>query len=108
MTAVTPAPDSRLEQLCTQYDLAKAEVEKAEEALKAITDGIKNELSLLLPPGADQVDLVTPLLARPLRMQAVETWRVDAKKLKAEDPHTYVRYAVKGTSWKLAPIGSRS
>lgn len=106
MTAVTPAPDSRLAQLCSQYDLAKAEADKAAETLKAITDGIKHELVALLPPGADRVDLDTPLLARPMRFQSVQTWRVDTKRLKAEDPLAYVKYAVQGTSWKLAPLGA--
>ncbi len=108
MTAIPPAPDSRLEQLCAQYDLAKAEATKAADALKAITDGIKNELAALMPEGATEVDLDTPLLARPMRLKAVDAWRVDAKKLKAEAPAIYVRYAVKGTSWRLAPIGSET
>ena len=32
-----------------------------------------------------------------------ESWRIDAKRLKAEDPETYVRYAKKGGSWSMRP-----
>jgi predicted phage-related endonuclease len=108
VTVIKPAPGSRLEQLCAQHDLAKAEARKAEEALAAITDGIKNELAALLPDGATEVDLDTDLLARPLRLKAVESWRVDSKRLRAANPEIYVRYAVKSTSWRLAPIGSQT
>lgn len=105
---IEPAPDSRLEQLLAQYDLAKAEAEKAAEALKAISDGVKAELAAQLAEGETALEVTSDLLARPLRLSNVESWRVDAKKLKAEDPVTYVRYAVQGHSWRLAPVGSRT
>jgi hypothetical protein len=34
----------------------------------------------------------------------VESWRVDAKKLKTEAPETYVRYATKSTAWQLRAV----
>lgn len=105
---VRPEPDSRLEQLCAQYDLAKAEADKATEALKAITDGIKFELSQAMDQGQTKVDLESPDLARPFRFEAVESWRVDATKLKREQPVIYVQFAKKTTSWRLAPIGTRT
>src|SRR6266566_3009872 len=103
MTAVTPDPDSRLGQLAAQYDLAKAEADKATTDLKAITDAIKLEL-INAAPGATSIDLVSEDLVKPLRLVAVSSWRVDAKKLKAEAPETYVRYAVQGTSWTLKRV----
>lgn len=102
---VTPNPDTRLEQLAAQYDQAKAEADKAAGALKAITDAIKVELTLSAP-GQNSIDLASDLLAQPLRLMAIESWRVDAKKLKAEDPETYVRYAKKSTSWSLRPVSA--
>ncbi|HEY2086401.1 MAG TPA: hypothetical protein VGH54_10315 [Mycobacterium sp.] len=102
-TAITPAPDSRLEQLVSQYEMAQAEAKKAADDLKAITDAIKLEMTNAAP-GETEIDLVSDQLARPLRLSNVTGWRVDAKKLKAEAPEVYVRYAVQTSSWRLAPV----
>lgn len=104
-TLVPYAPDTRLAQLCSQYELAKAEAAKAAESLKAITDGIKAELANAAP-GATDVRYESPDLGQALRLTAVESWRVDAKKLKAEAPETYVRYAKKSTAWRLEAVRS--
>ena len=82
---------------------AKARAAEADAELKAITDGIKTELSSA-HPDATEVVLSSPHLARPLQLQAVERWTVDSKRLKTEDPTTYVRWARQSTSWRLAPI----
>lgn len=103
MSAVTPEPDSRLAQLAAQYDLAKAEADKAATDLKAITNAIKLELTNAAP-GETSIDLVSDDLVNPLRLVAVESWRIDATKLKSERPETYVRYTVKGTSWTLRRV----
>jgi hypothetical protein len=100
---VTPDADTRLAQLVAQYDLAKAEAAKADEALKAITDAIKLEL-INAAPGHDDIRLESPELVKPLRLFAVTSWRVDAKKLKAEAPETYVRYAKQSTAWQLRAV----
>ncbi len=97
------ARGDRLEQLLAQYDLAKAEAAKAAESLKAITDGIKAELAAVAP-GETDIRVDSPDLAKPLRLQAVTSWRVDATKLKAEDPETYVRYAKQSTAWRLEAV----
>lgn len=103
-----PEPNSRLEQLLAQYDVAKAESAKAGEALKAITDGIKAELAAIAPEGETDVRVDSPDLAAPLRLTARTSWRVDAKKLKAEAPETYVRFAVQSTAWELRAINGAS
>jgi hypothetical protein len=103
MSAVTPEPGSRLEQLAAQYDMAKAEAEKAATDLKAITDAIKLEL-VNAAPGETSIDLVSDDLVKPLRLVAVTSWRVDATKLKKEAPETYVRYAKQSTSWTLRAV----
>jgi hypothetical protein len=105
MTVIQPKPDSRLEQLCGQYDVAKAEAEKAAAALKAITDGIKFEL-IQAAPGETSMTLVSDLVATPLQLSCSERWTVDTKKLKTEDPETYVRYAKKSTPWTLRAVSA--
>lgn len=100
---IIPEPESRLAQLVGQYDMAKAESEKAAEALKAITDGIKYELTAAAP-GETSIEVASPDLAQPLRVVAVTKWLVDGPKLKATDPETYVRYAKQSTSWTLKRV----
>ena len=100
---VRPEQGSRLEQLAAEYDNAKARLEAATKTLKTITDGIKLELATAAP-GESSVELASEHLARPLRLIAVQSWRVDAKKLKAEAPETYVRYAVQSTAWVLKAV----
>lgn len=100
---VEPPAESRLAQLHSAYEGAKAQADAAAAALKAITDAIKLELSQAAPEVA-RVDLRTPG-APPLRLTYSESWRVDARKLKADDPETYVRYAKKSGSWTLRAVG---
>lgn len=102
--ATIPAtPSSRLEELAAEYAIAKPAYEEAKARLDAIVDAIKYELANAAP-GSTKVDLVTPVLERPLRLQAITSWRVDTKKLKAEDPATYVRYAKQSTYWELRAV----
>lgn len=97
---VTGEPGTRLEQLHAAHAQAKAAAD-----LRTITDALKAELSAHVPtgPGRACVDLVPPDGAGylPLRLAYVESWRVDSRKLKAEDPETYVRYAKKSGAWVL-------
>lgn len=103
---IEPAPvqvaagtSSRLEQLHAAYPAAKAAADEAAAQLKAITDGIKVELTTAAPDARrirlDGADGPT------LQLTYAETWRLDSKRLKAEDPETYVRYAKQGGSWTL-------
>lgn len=100
---IEPAPESRLDMLLAQYDLAHAEKAKAEETLKAITDGIKHELATAAPSNPD-VRVDSPHLARPLRMTAVTSFRIDTARLKKEQPETYVRYGKESTAWVLKQV----
>jgi hypothetical protein len=89
----------RLAQLHAQYELLKVEADEAAARLKACTDAIKLELTQQ-SPGHTKYRL--PAGPGPeLTLTYVESWRVDARKLKAEDPLTYVRYAKKSGSWTL-------
>lgn len=94
---------SRLEQLHAAYPAAKAAADEAAARLKAVTDGIKLELTQAAPD-ARKVELAG-IEGPTLRLTYTETWRLDSKKLKAENPETYVRYATKGGSWTLKAVG---
>lgn len=99
--AVVYRKGSRLEQLHAAYAEAKANADSATKTLKAVTDGIKVEMSKQAPEGAATIDL--PAGAGPaMHLTYVESWRVDAKKLKAESPETYVRFAKKSGAWRLS------
>lgn len=98
-------PGSRLEDLLATYAHLKPQAEELATRLKTVTDAIKAELTTR-HPGAVQVDVAHEALAAPLRLSYVESWTLDTKRLKAEDPETYVRYARKGGRWELR--GQRS
>ncbi|SOD72760.1 hypothetical protein SAMN05892883_2104 [Jatrophihabitans sp. GAS493] len=105
--SVTPDINSRLDQLLLSYDEAKRDADEAKKRVEEITNGIKFELAQARP-GEAEIVVTSPHLARPLKMQAIESWRIDSTRLKAENPALYVTYAKKSTSWKLAPVGGQS
>jgi hypothetical protein len=104
---VTPQAGTRLEQLHALYEEAKARKDEAEKALKAITDGIKSEVFSQLPEGATAATIAGQA-GPPLAMTYVESWRLDSKRMKSEDPELYVRYAVKSGTWKLEKVRGQS
>jgi hypothetical protein len=53
-------------------------------------------------PGASRVDLAGGAHGPALQLTYSESWRVDATRLKAEQPVLYVQYAKKSGSWSLA------
>jgi hypothetical protein len=98
--AVQPTPGSRLDDLLAVYAGLKPQADEIATRLKTVTDAIKTEL-LAAAPGAQRVDVAHTALAQPLRLSYVETWTLDTKRLKAENPALYVAYARKGGSWQL-------
>lgn len=102
--AVQPRANSRLAQLHAAYADAKAAVDAAGEALKAITDAIKVELTAV-DPNERRFELLPAngVAARPLQLTYVESWRLDSTRMKKENPELYVTYAKKSGSWRLAP-----
>lgn len=100
---VDATPGGRLEQLAAEYARIKPAFDAAEDHLKAVIDAIKLELTYAAP-GSTKVDLKAPALDRPLRLMAKTSWRLDTKKMKAEDPATYARYAVQNTCWELRAV----
>lgn len=101
---VTPQAGTRLEQLHAAYADAKAAADDAAAKLKAVTDAIKVELTQAAPEGERKIELAGQ--AGPvLRLTYSESWRLDSKRLKAEHPETWVRYAKKSGSWTLKATG---
>lgn len=98
--AVVAQPDTRLSQLHASYADAKARADEAGKQLKAITDAIKVELNTAAPEET-RVELrgdAGPALV----LRYSERWTLDSKRMKTEDPETYVRYARKGGAWSLS------
>lgn len=99
---VVAEPDTRLSQLHAAYEDAKAHADDAAKRLKAITDAIKVELNTAAP---DETRVELRGEAGPaLRLAYSERWTLDSRKMKAEDPETYVRYARKSGAWSLTKV----
>ncbi|MDQ6524289.1 hypothetical protein RB608_11790 [Nocardioides sp. LHD-245] len=104
--AVVPGPEDRLAALHAQYADAKAEKDAADEHYKAITDAIKTDLltaAAAADPGNNRVELRSAY-GPVLRLTNSRPWRVDSKRLKAEQPYIYAAYAVQGDSWSLRMV----
>jgi hypothetical protein len=99
-TNVKVAPGSRLEDLLATYAHLKPQADELADRLKSVTDAIKAELTAAAPE-ALKIDVAHEALAAPLRLSYVESWTLDSKRLKAEQPALYVTYARKGGKWEL-------
>lgn len=100
---VQPEQGTRLEQLHAAYADAKARADDAAAALKAITDGLKVELTNAAPEGTPVVEL-RGTDGPSLRVTWTTSWRLDSKRLKADDPETWVRYAKQSGTWVLKAV----
>lgn len=103
MPTIAPEPDSRLDFLCAEYEQIRAAYEEAKARFDEITDGLKSELAKAAP-GHGKVLLASPYLNSMLKLELRERWTVDSKRLKAEDPLTYVQYAKQAASWYLVRV----
>lgn len=102
---LTPAPDSRLDQLAAELAHVDAEYGPLHERREELRDAIKAELLRALPEGGKALILTSPHLP-PLKLSLVTSWRIDSKKLKAADPYTYAKYAKQSDSTRLDPVKS--
>lgn len=100
---VQPPADSRLDQLTAEYVALKPLADEYAARLKAITDGIKAELSTAAP-GATKVVLHSSYLEKPLQLSARAEWRLDSKRLKRDKPEIWVDFAYQQTSWRLEQV----
>jgi hypothetical protein len=103
---VTAEPGSRLEALLAEYERLKPLADAAAAQLKTLTDAIKLDATTAAP-NAPTVDLTSPVLSTPLRVQAKTSWRLDTKRMKQEHPLLYVTYAYQSTAWELRQIADR-
>lgn len=101
---VTPDAGTRLSDLHAAWFAAKAAADEASAQLKVVTDAIKAELTQMVPEVAS-LELASEG-QRPLLLKYTERWTIDSKKLKADDPETYVKYAKKSGSWSLRAGGA--
>ena len=99
----TAEPDDRLAVLYAAYPAAKAEADEAAKRLKAITDGIKLELTTRAPEGTAKLEL-RGAQGNPLRLAWQITKRFDTKAFSAAYPAEYERFRTPSGSWVLAPI----
>lgn len=107
-TAISIAPvqpGSRLDDLLAAYAVLKPQADEAATRLKAITDAIKVELQTAAPD-ARRIEVEHAALAHRLRLSYVESWSLDTRRFKAEQPETYVRYARKGGKWELRGVSA--
>jgi hypothetical protein len=102
---VAAEPGSRLEALLAEYERLKPVVDAAAAHLKTVTDAIKVEATAVTP-GATRVDISSPVLSTPLRLQAKTSWRLDTKRMKQENPLLYVTYAYQSTAWELRSVSA--
>lgn len=99
----TAGPDDRLAVLYAAYPEAKAAKDDAEAKLKAITDGIKLELTTRAPEGTKKLELKGPG-GVPLRLAWQITHRFNSKRFAAEQAAVYESYREPSGAWVLAPI----
>ena len=100
---VRPDPDTRLDQLAAEYAALKPLADEYLARLEGIKTSIKSEL-VQLHPGESEIVLVGSTVPLPLRVKAVTKWSLDTKRLKAEKPDIYVRFAKQSTSWELRQV----
>lgn len=103
---IAAASGSRLVDLLAAYAQLKPQADELAARLKAVTDAIKAELAAAAP-GASKVEVSHEVLAQPLRLSYVESWRLDATLLKTENPLIYATYAVKSGRWELRGVSDR-
>lgn len=99
----TADPADRLAALYDAYPAAKAEADEAAKRLKAITDGIKLELTTRAPDGTQKLEL-RGSGGTPLRLAWQVTRRFNTKRFQKEQAAVYESYREPSGSWVLAPI----
>lgn len=101
---VSEAPENdRLVALYRSYPQAKADADAAAAVLKAVTDGIKVELTTRAPDGTAKFEL-KGTGGKPLRLSWQVSRRFNTKRFTAEHPDVYEAYREPSGSWKLEPI----
>ena len=89
-----------------EYADASAEAKAADERLSAAKDKLKTALSEA-SAGALRAELRVAGY-RPVTLIYTEPWRLDTKRLQAEQPAVYVEYAKRGSQWTLAEVRGKA
>jgi len=97
---------SRLIELRGRYAAAKQAADAAAETLKTATNKLKSALTEA-SGGAYRVTLKVEGF-KPLNLTYVESWRINTKRFKAEQPAVYVEYAERSGSWRLEQSKAQS
>lgn len=100
------APQLPLVQLRAQYDYLKKVRDAAVEEFETVKAKLQTALSEA-SGGAYRSTLLVPGF-KPMTLIYTEPWRVDSKRLKAEQPAIYVQYAKQGSQWTLAESRAKS
>lgn len=95
-----------LRDLRARYADLKAAKDKATEEFDAVKAKLQTALSEA-SGGAYRSTLLVPGF-KPMTLIYTEPWRVDSKRLKAEQPAIYVQYAKQGSQWTLAESRAKS
>jgi hypothetical protein len=104
-----PADDSRLSMLMSQLPELEVQKREAEEKLAEHKKAIQQEIAaFVVANGLDMPDVfdipADPYGAHPAYTLSSRegAWRLNTEAMKAEDPETYVKWAVKGNPyWEL-------
>lgn len=102
--AVVPQVGTRLRGLHELYAEKKAAADQAAKELKAVVDGIKNELTAAAPD-QPKVDLLGEGLP-PIGLRLVTSQRFDTRAFKRADPATYAAYCKPSQTWSLKPLSA--
>lgn len=97
---IMPVPGSLLDQLMDAERAATAAAAEAAERLKSLRDRIKAEITQV-HPGVRAFDIAGSQHRPGMHLTWEETVRLDAKRLKREQPRVYVEYAEFGGRWAL-------
>ena len=97
---IQPEAGTRLAVLHAAYFDAKAKADSATKALKAVTDGLKLELTQAAPEGEAKIRLGGNA-GPPLALTWVVSKRLDTKRIQAELPAVAEQYVTVSGSWQL-------
>jgi hypothetical protein len=98
---ITPEPGTALADLCDQRELLLAQAEDAKKRAESLVAKIKAITIPMAPPGTTSI-IITGTPYRPeLVNHWVESWRFDTKRFKRDHLVQWVKYAIKGGTWKL-------
>lgn len=108
---ITPPDGSALAILQAQYADAKAAADEAAARLKAITDGIKNEMYRLANGDSESTPdtkmELAPAYGPALRLSYVFSNRFSTPKFRADFPELADKYTTQSGAWVLTQVKSR-